>query len=1197
MAKTKLPYISPDIVQQYEGHVAQTSGNRHAKRKMGSLQRFFDWAHELGHSPVNPFQQPDTPFQAQAQNNQQAQETTQTQPQPAGNQASQTQQPVVEPSPAQTGINAPKIAKPGISKKTVKRAVIGATTVGLVLLVFLLVRGLRNAIPTRQAPAAPGTSPVAKATSTATPTSSPAPTPSTTATPTPASSATPQPSPTSTPQVQTSALDWVTFENGSLHIGGQKVTDILFSTGNATNGDIDIKPDGSGSLNLTFEGSDGDFVDVTNPNLTTGTLIKGTVQNDANSYDLLRLYSGTTLTTKFTVNAVGDVYAGRNIDAAGVIKTGGTERISSGGELKNITGYTQTSGNFTIADGELQLGRFSSNPTTGLGEGSLIYNTGDDKVYVWNGSSWSSLTGSSSGSSAFSDLTGGTNTSAAMIVGTGASLTISGSGTINATSLSSLASTQFLRSDTSDSFTSGTLTLDSGTTLDIDGDLAVADTDIAFNGATTTFTTTGNFTLTSEGTITFTGLDCTGNSNVGDLTADATGVVSCSDDDSGGSGGGWTDDGSTVRLSTASDFVAIGASTADGKLGITGARTGQALVTLNETGDQNIISASASGTTVFQLARTGNITTSGDLVVNGGDVTRAGGNLTLSTTSSGNLIFTSAGNFVFTGLDCTGNANGGALTANASGVVSCSDDNDTGGGGGGNWSIASGAIYPVNETVDLLVGGTASSSAKFAVLNVDSGTPTASVSAGTSGAAYLTADGNLATTATQNLKIGGSTTGSIIFQPNTDTGDYLVLSSNGTALTLTTTDDADLTLATHGTGDLYFINSNYRITDTGDITLGGRIIYENGEYIANETDDFITFVGAGGSDNTDLYLDLDGTYPVLYSNTDTKVGIDDDLEFVGGQTIRTSAGDLTIDTAGSFLVSDASIFSGTLTANSTLAANGTVNLGDGGDAITIDSSSWDISSAGVGTGLTSWTVDSIIVDGTTIGHTSDTDLLTFGSAVLTVAGDVRLADTYTLEVGGKTGLAYNAFADASDAPEEATIDADNDLYIGGSLEVDGIIYGDGSGLTNVANSSGWTDGGTTIRLATASDFVAIGASTADGKLGITGARTGQALFVLNETGDQNIFSASASGTTVANLDRSGNLSLLSQGDIRLFDSDNSNYTGFQAPSNVTSTIVYTLPQADGSASQVLSTNSSGVLSWIDVSVDPGTLWNAGGSYI
>lgn len=144
-------------------------------------------------------------------------------------------------------------------------------------------------------------------------------------------------------------------------------------------------------------------------------------------------------------------------------------------------------------DGQVQLGRFASNPNA-IGAGSLVFNTADSQVYVWNGSAWIAV-GSGSALS-FTDITSGTNTTAAMIVGSGASLTYSGTGTINASSVGSLTSDQFLRSDTSDNFTSGTLTTDAGTTFDINGDLTVSDTNVAFDGASTTFTTTGNLALT-----------------------------------------------------------------------------------------------------------------------------------------------------------------------------------------------------------------------------------------------------------------------------------------------------------------------------------------------------------------------------------------------------------------------------------------------------------------------------------------------------------------------------------------------------------------------------------------------------------------------------------------------------------------------------------------------------------------------------
>ncbi|MBP7768610.1 hypothetical protein KA082_02125 [Candidatus Woesebacteria bacterium] len=59
----------------------------------------------------------------------------------------------------------------------------------------------------------------------------------------------------------------------------------------------------------------------------------------------------------------------------------------------------------------------------------------------------------------------------------------------------------------------------------------------------------------------------------------------------------------------------------------------------------------------------------------------------------------------------------------------CDTSGNCGGGGGTNyWRLTSGAFSPVNDTTDLLIGNTATSSAKFAFINVNSGTPTASIS-------------------------------------------------------------------------------------------------------------------------------------------------------------------------------------------------------------------------------------------------------------------------------------------------------------------------------------------------------------------------------------------------------------------------------------------------------------------------------------
>jgi len=59
--------------------------------------------------------------------------------------------------------------------------------------------------------------------------------------------------------------------------------------------------------------------------------------------------------------------------------------------------------------------------------------------------------------------------------------------------------------------------------------------------------------------------------------------------------------------------------------------------------------------------------------------------------------------------------------------------------------------------------------------------------------------------------------------------------------------------------------------------------------------------------------------------------------------------------------------------------------------------------------------------------------------------------------------------------------------------------------------------------------------------------------------------------------------LNAQRELRLADADSSAYVGFKAPATITSNRVWTLPAADGTNGQILSTNGSGVLSWATAS--------------
>ena len=104
----------------------------------------------------------------------------------------------------------------------------------------------------------------------------------------------------------------------------------------------------------------------------------------------------------------------------------------------------------------------------------------------------------------------------------------------------------------------------------------------------------------------------------------------------------------------------------------------------------------------------------------------------------------------------------------------------------------------------------------------------------------------------------------------------------------------------------------------------------------------------------------------------------------GTQGIETDTG-LTYNPSTGVLTSTA--FTGALTGNVTGNASGTA-------ATVTGAAQSNITSLGT---LTTLTVDNVIINGTTIGHTGDTDLMTVASGVLTVAGEVSMT---TLDIGG-----------------------------------------------------------------------------------------------------------------------------------------------------------------------------------------------------
>jgi hypothetical protein len=78
-------------------------------------------------------------------------------------------------------------------------------------------------------------------------------------------------------------------------------------------------------------------------------------------------------------------------------------------------------------------------------------------------------------------------------------------------------------------------------------------------------------------------------------------------------------------------------------------------------------------------------------------------------------------------------------------------------------------------------------------------------------------------------------------------------------------------------------------------------------------------------------------------------------------------------------------------------------------------------------------------------------------------------------------------------------------------------------------------------------------------------------------------SETLSNKTLASAVATTALTLNATAELRLADTDSSHYVGFKAPGTVTTNKVWTLPSADGTANQVLTTNGSGILSFASAS--------------
>jgi len=209
----------------------------------------------------------------------------------------------------------------------------------------------------------------------------------------------------------------------------------------------------------------------------------------------------------------------------------------------------------------------------------------------------------------------------------------------------------------------------------------------------------------------------------------------------------------------------------------------------------------------------------------------------------------------------------------------------------------------------------------------------------------------------------------------------------------------------HGTSETT-VNDN--LTVTGDLTVNGATTTVD---TTNTTvKDNLLELNSGASSNSN-----DSGIIIQRGSTGN------DALFMWDESEDKFALGTTTDNASS--TGNLNMTTGTLVANIEGNVTGNVTGNVSGTAATVTGSAQsNITSVGT---LTTLTVDNVIINGTTIGHTDDTDLITLADGVATVAGEISVT---TLDIGGtnvtSTATELNIMDGGTAASSTTLVDAD-----------------------------------------------------------------------------------------------------------------------------------------------------------------------------